>query len=604
MSNHRVLGASLRWVILLFVLAMPFAITATADAHALLASSTPADGASYDRSPADLELVFTENVQVAATSLQLFDGKGSPVLLGQPSSPDGASQAATIRVPLGTLAKDRYLLRWRTISSDDLHPTAGTIVFGVGTEVTGAGSDGDSGGSLLGGIAEATLRWLALMALGVAAAALLLTGRLAGSRDRSLAPVLPQATVLSAGIGTLATAALAVLYLGRIVDAGGVGAVTSAWQFTVRWIVAVATAGMAWSLLRRRQMLRRTSHRGLSTSSFGLLLLSMAAITSVSHAASAGLAAEVIGAVHTITTMLWACGAGVVAAVAVPALRRGDRYLAAGVARAFTPIAIVMVPISLVTGLVLAGRLLPSFGAVLHTDYGHALLVKLALVAIGLACAGLTVLLLVVQGGRRRGALIVGVEAVVLGAVVLAGSSVAATHPASAVVWAPASDHEPTSGVLSQLARDLVVTLDIGPGRPGRDFFTVGVLDTRRPAPAPIKDVQVAVGSQAPLTAVSQGNYQWLAAANVDAEGPLRMQVTVERSGEPTVTVPFEWTIGPPAGTRLGGAALSPVTAVAAAIVAVVSVVVIALLGVVRWRRRKAAAIANVELPSYSGVDT
>jgi copper transport protein len=256
------------------------------------------------------------------------------------------------------------------------------------------------------------------------------------------------------------------------------------------------------------------------------------------------------------------------------------------VARAFTAIALVAVPVSLVTGLLLAGRLIPSVGALLNTDYGHALLLKLGLLIAGLLCATATFTLLVLGAGRRRAAVAVIAEAVVLCAVVLTASAVASLPPASAVVWAPDSTSLPTSGVLSQIARDLVVTVDMGPGRPGRNFITVGVLDTRRPAPAPIAAVQVAVGGQGPLTAVRQDPFKWMVVTNVATEGPEQLQVAVRRPGEPTVVVPFVWVAGPPLGTRLGGASLSPVSSVAAAVVGLCALIGLALGLVLRIRRR------------------
>jgi copper transport protein len=585
MSGRRTFGSWFRWLVVLFLLGAPFLVPASAQAHALLDSSTPADGASYDRSPSEVRMVFSEPVQVAATSVHLFDGDGHPVEVEVPLAEGGAADAAVVRVPLTTLPKGRYLLRWRTISSDDLHPTAGSIVFGIGIGVAPGNDQTSSGWDLAGGVAEAVVRWVALTALGFALGALVLSLRLGNKAkgDHTYSPVLPRATVAATAVGAVAVSALALLFVARIVLVSGSFPVIAAWQFTLRWVVAIVAAGGAWLLLRDR-----TASASVVPSVIPVVLLvvSLSALTSTSHPTSAGAAAAVLGAVHTVTTMLWACGAAAVAAVAIPALRRHDRQRAVLVSQSFTPIALVMVPVSLVTGLLLAGRLLPSVGALLNTDYGHTLLVKLALLALGLLFALGTVLLLVVGGGRRRAAAIVGMEAIVLGTVVLAASTLAATHPASAVVWAPASGQIPTAGVLSQLANDLVVTVDVGPGRPGRNFVTIGVLDTRRPAPAPVSAVRLAAGSDAPIAAVPQGHFQWLAVASIADEGPMDMRVAVDRPGEPTEIVPFTWTAGPPLGTRLGGVALAPIAQAASAAVALVGLLGLALYAFVGARRR------------------
>ncbi len=584
MSGRRAVGASVGLLVIL-LLAAPFLAPSSAGAHALLVSSTPADGASYDRAPSEVRLVFSEEVQLAATSVELFDGAGRPVAVGVPVADEGADDATVVRVALGPLPRDRYLVRWRTISSDDLHPNASSIVFGIGTDVTAATVEAPSGWTLAGTIAESVIRWLALLALGLALAARVLSRRLTGSisRDGPLSPVLPRTTAAMAGLGALAAAALGLLYLGRVVQTAGLAFAVTSWGSTARWVVAIASAALAWWMLRRTGRRSRTPD-GIAPSA--LLVVSLAAVTSTSHAMSAGLAAAALGALHTVATMLWVCGAVIVAILVVPALRRRDRVAAVTVARAFTPIALVAVPVSLVTGLLLAGRLLPSVGAVLNTDYGHTLLVKLGLLVLGLGLAASSFVLLVLRGGRRRGAAAVGAEAVVLCTVVLAASAVAATPPPSAVVWAPSADQAPTAGVLSEMANDLVLTVDVGPGRPGRNFVTIGVLDTRRPAPAPISSVEVSVGTQAPLTAVAQGHFQWLATTSIEGEGPTDLAVTVRRAGEPTVAVPFRWLVGPPVGTRRGGAELAPITGVAAAAIAVVGLLGWVLYGAARRRAR------------------
>ena len=47
-----------------------------AQAHALLVSSSPADGASLDVAPDRLVLRFSEPVTVAATTVEIFDSRG------------------------------------------------------------------------------------------------------------------------------------------------------------------------------------------------------------------------------------------------------------------------------------------------------------------------------------------------------------------------------------------------------------------------------------------------------------------------------------------------------------------------------------------------
>jgi copper transport protein len=582
----------LRWLAVGLIVTLPLLAPPSAQAHALLESSLPADGANVDRPPTELRLTFSENVTLAATAIEMFDGAGRPIDLERAHTDAGAAEATVLRIPLPALGPDRYLVRWHTISSDDLHPTEGSLVFGIGTEVNPANADSTSGWDRVGGAAEALLRWVALMSLGIALAARLLTSRTA-ARGAASGAVLPRATTFLAGAGALASLLLGLLYLGRIASVAGLLPVASAWQFTLRWVVAWSAAGIAWMLIRRETCPPRGRASALP---IGALTIAIVAVTSVSHPAADGAMGAALGAVHTVSTLVWACGAAVVAVVAVPHLRRHDREPAVAIAKLFTPFALVALPISLVSGLLLAGRLLPSVGALLNTDYGHALLVKMGLVILGLLAAAGTVLFLVIGRGGRRLAQVVAVEAVVLGLVVLAASWTAATHPASPVVWGPSPERAPTAGVLSAIADDLVLTVDVGPGRPGRNFATIGVLDTRRPAPAPIAAVGVGIGHDAPLSAVSQGNGEWVVAANLPDEGPASLIVTVTRPGLRSVSAPFTWVIGPTSGTRLGGSALAPTAQTAALLVLVAAAIGLILVAIRRRRRRSGQQASSHEM--------
>jgi copper transport protein len=602
MSRRR--SGALRWLVFLLIVVAPFVMPAAAQAHALLDLSTPADGATYDRSPREVQLTFSEDVQVSATSVQLFDSSGRTVAVGTPASASGENDASDLVVPLNDLAKDRYLLRWRTVSSDDLHPVSGSLVFGIATAVTAVDQEATSGWDRAGTVIEAVLRWIALMALGFALAARLISRRLSvsGETGQAMTPVLPRTTTVLAGVGTLAASALGLFYLVRLAEFAGFEAVITSWQVTMRLIAGCGAALVAWLILRLPYPADRRA--ALSWWPSGLLVLAIAAITSTGHPASAGPLVEAVGALHSVTTMVWCCGAAVVAVAAIPAIRRADRRRAATIAGAFTPIALVALPISLVTGFLLAGRLLPSVGALMYSDYGHALLVKLGLLAFGLLCSAGTLVFLVLGRGRRRAALVIGAEAVVLMTVVLAASSLAATRPASQVVWAPAPEQAPTTGVLSAFANDLVVTLDVGPARPGRNFVTVGVLDTRRPAPAPVADVRVALGDEPAVTAVPQGDFRWLSVATIPKEGPASFTVRVERPGESTVVVPFSWTVGPVAGTRMGGSTFAPLAIAGATLVGLVVLVALLAWGLARRRSLGSHRRSEQDEPTLTTVDS
>jgi copper transport protein len=54
---------------------------------------------------------------------------GKPELIRAAAA--GPKDPSTLRVTLPPLPPDTYRVSWTTVSSDDLHTTAGTLVFGV-----------------------------------------------------------------------------------------------------------------------------------------------------------------------------------------------------------------------------------------------------------------------------------------------------------------------------------------------------------------------------------------------------------------------------------------------------------------------------------------
>jgi copper transport protein len=575
---------TVRWMCLLALVVLTLALPQAAQAHSVLVSSDPADGATVSGSPTKLRLEFSEDVQVAATVVDVQGGAPSGeqtsrvTLRGRPAT--AGETSSEVELPMPDLGRGRYLVHWSTISADDLHPTEGTFVFGVGLAVAPGASSSQSTAATLGSIAEAVLRWAVLIALGMALASVVISRRLGlpdpGDEVTATGTIWSPLSARSRFVGGAAgiTLLLALLYAARIASAIGLLPALVIWQLNLRWAVALGACLAAWRRLSRPGAADRVSML--------LLAVALVAITSTSHPAAAGPGWGVLGGMHTVFTMLWAGGVLVVATAVVPALRAGDRIRAVRVARAFTPVALACVPVSIVTGLLLSGRLLPSIGAVLHTGYGQALLVKLGLLALGLALAGGTVLLLVRGSGRRYSALVVGAEAAALTSVALGASALGAIHPASPVVWAPAPETAPTAGTLSQLVDDLVFTASLGPGQPGRNFVLVGVLDTRRPAPEPVSEVRVSVDGSAPVSAVPQGAGAWVAVQQLGSEGPTTIQVSADRPELPTATAEFQWEVGPLAGTHRGGLPLAPFTAAAAAALAVGCAGGV----VVLWRRR------------------
>jgi copper transport protein len=114
----------------------------TSQAHAVLRSSDPADGASLARAPRQVTLTFTERPEPRLSTVQVLDADGRPVQAGKAGPVAG--QPFQLQVPLGALPDGTYTVAWRTVSRDDGHVTGGSFAFGVGVAAPAAGPQGAS----------------------------------------------------------------------------------------------------------------------------------------------------------------------------------------------------------------------------------------------------------------------------------------------------------------------------------------------------------------------------------------------------------------------------------------------------------------------------
>jgi methionine-rich copper-binding protein CopC len=98
------------------------ALAVTADAHAHLQKSSPADNSVITTSPSNLVLNFSEAARLTALSIQ----KDSEPAQSLKPLPTAAAQQ--ISVPLPQLTPGTYSVSWRVLS-DDGHVMAGALHF-------------------------------------------------------------------------------------------------------------------------------------------------------------------------------------------------------------------------------------------------------------------------------------------------------------------------------------------------------------------------------------------------------------------------------------------------------------------------------------------
>ncbi len=543
--NHRLLPA-------LAGLAAALVLPAAAQAHAQLLRVSPADGAAVAQAPPSLQLAFSEPVVASRSTLDLYDSHGRHWRL--PAGLAGATLTATVP----PLADGGYRLVWRSLSADDLHAVGGEVVFGVGAAapvpaVRAAAEPQPAA-------AETAIRWTALALLALLAGSLVL--RLLGERPW---PRLERA----AGAG--AVAATLVLLADQVRTAGSVAVVASSGAGRAAAALALGVV-VALALAPRHP---RGAAAAAALAAGGLAL--------GAHATAFGPLETVILAVHLGAAAVWT---GTVLAAAI-AVRRGA---AAGLLGRLAPVLVPAVAALAATGLLELGRHAATVDALLTTTYGRLVLLKsVLLVAAG--ALGLTTRRAIAAARAGRALRAVAAESALLVVALAAAAAMAAGAPAVGARFHAAAAPAP-SVLETRQVDDVIVTVEVRPNRPGANFVAIRTIETRRPAPAPVTGVAVAMGGRA-LQAQRTADGTWQLAGVTLASGAVPLRVAVERPGLP-LRADVDWVVGgaPPAAPAVVSRhALAPATSVLGLLV-----LVAAGLALAGSRRRVRAALALVLL--------
>ncbi|MCG0239494.1 MAG: copper resistance protein CopC [Firmicutes bacterium] len=121
MQIHQKTSLALLATLLLFASA-----AGTAQAHAGLEESVPADGAVLSAPPPEVRVTFTEPLEFELSTLTLVDAQGQPV----PGTTQAAAGDRILTLRLPPLPSGAYRVLWRILARDG-HVTEGSIGFTV-----------------------------------------------------------------------------------------------------------------------------------------------------------------------------------------------------------------------------------------------------------------------------------------------------------------------------------------------------------------------------------------------------------------------------------------------------------------------------------------
>ncbi|MEA2533966.1 MAG: copper transport protein [Actinomycetota bacterium] len=453
-----------------------------AAAHALVASSDPADGATLASSPSQVVITFTEQPDLNRSVIQVLDTSGHKLAGGTPEPVAGQpSTVARIPVPV-TLPKGVYTVSWKSISAVDGHLATGAFAFGVGQAPqpgaarTTVKTPGPSDVAvvarwfyLYGLIGLLGLAFTELVVPRGAAAAVRLHRAIAVSWVAAAGGLLglteAQASGAGLGVGNLFSSSIGSALLLRGIP--------------------LLVAGLALLGLRR---LGRAGVGLLGVSALGAML---GDVLKSHAAASASWAWLHITEqwVHIVAAGIWIGGlAGLL--LILGALGPGNRGPAARRFSFWAGVAIVLVGI---TGTLRAFDEVGSWHQLFHTGFGQLIVVKIALFG-ALALLGAVNRFRNVaavekssRGLRRTG----GAELVAMAVVLAATALLQNLAPARTAAAAGATALSPVAIDAHDFATTYRLHLTVTPDAPGFNTFALRVTDYETGKPVKIDGIKI-----------------------------------------------------------------------------------------------------------------
>jgi copper transport protein len=520
-------------------LAAVLLLPVTVEAHSLVVRSDPPAGTALLQLPAAVTITFSEEPEPSQSSILVVDGTGATVSRGQ--SRPAPRSPFQMTVPLNPLLNGVYTVRWKTVSKDDGHSSSGTFTFGVGPSAYAA-SAGPAPALAAPPTAASPLivagHWIFYVGLGLlVGGAWISLFALPGAGRRLLLVTLSGGLVMVAGL---------VLYgLAQALDDGiplGELPVTSLGL----GLLAQAVPGLAAAACVELALLKRGRSRsvalGLAT---GLAALTILVHVLTTHAASSRIALLEV-AVQWAHLAAFATWIGGLTALLVALGSQPSAEKTAAVRR-FSLVAAVSLGVIGVTGLLRAVDEVAAWNALVGTLFGQLVGVKvgLLLVLAGLGAwnrfRSVPAAERSLRGLRRVGRLEIGVAAVTLVASALLTSLVPPF-----LVQTAAKEPPPPQLVAQATATAVKATLEVSPGYPGQNRFTLRAYDAKT-SRALVGDVTLRFqmpsrpeieASTLDLLRATDGSYAALG-SNLTLIGDWSIMALV-RQGDTSATVPFQ----------------------------------------------------------------
>jgi copper transport protein len=486
---RRTLVAATAMVVLWVLAASPVG------AHALLTSADPAPNSVSATAPAEVTLTFTEAPDPELSSVRILDSAGVSHSKGAASAVPGRPDELTVAVE--PLSDGVYTVAWRTVSAEDGHIADGAYAFSVGSTAPPAGastaqaSSGEAAGASMGVIVARWILYLGL--LGLLGAAFLGSVLMRGSGTK-----MP----LRLAIGELAVAivgsvSLVAFQIGDTgASLGDVAGSTLGRDTLMRLGPLVLASGLLGAATDAPEHIRRV----LLAATGALAALALLVEASLSHAASQTFASAEIAIqwFHLASVGLWLGGL-----VALLYQLRGPATPEkTEVARRFAALAGFGLAIVALTGLLRSIADVGTIDALVSTDFGRLVLLKVGLLLPIAALGAANHFYAVPNSGRSLAALrrLGSTELAIGVAALLAASMLVTIAPPTEVsaagdgptgANAASATPVPLSVTGADFGTTVLLRLTASPGAVGNNEFQVRVTDFDTGAPVHATSVKL-----------------------------------------------------------------------------------------------------------------
>ena len=382
-----------------------FGVVHTAYGHAFVTDSNPSQSQSVSASPKQIDVFFSEPVDLRYSSLKVLDSTGRQVDLGQVHYKGSDESSMEVSVPV--LGDGSYTVSTNVLSQIDGHVTDNAFVFGVRQAILPVNVTSTASSSTLY-LPEAISRFPTLLAqvmiVGAAFANLwiwrplanisALTGSLTQVRknvSKNLAIYYVIASII------LISSNFAILYFQAIsINASVIDVLGTKFGNVLveRSMISFILFGV--SLYEFRQFRKNESHTYSKLESFGILIIGMILLATTSligHGASSQQVVPIIiDFVHNVIASIWIGGTFYLAFIMIPKIRasRVDWYYKLSTLSIMIPryssLVVTLLGILVITGPFLLYILEDNLTLVIDSLYGTFLVIKLFL-------AGLMVIL-------------------------------------------------------------------------------------------------------------------------------------------------------------------------------------------------------------------